>query len=47
MVALVRDDEDTELAEASGIRRWLRKPFDRDELEHLLARLGRLAGDPA
>lgn len=47
MVALVRDDEDTRLAEASGIRRWLRKPFDRDELEHLLARLGRLAGDPA
>lgn len=47
MVALVRDDEDTELAEASGVRRWLRKPFDRDELEHLLARLGRMAGDPA
>ena len=47
MVALVRDDEDTALAEASGVRRWLRKPFDRDELEHLLARLGRMAGDPA
>ena len=47
MVALVRDDEDTGLAEASGVRRWLRKPFDRDELEHLLARLGRMAGDPA
>lgn len=47
MVALVRDDEDTGLAAASGVRRWLRKPFDRDELEHLLARLGRMAGDPA
>jgi CheY-like chemotaxis protein len=39
-VALVRDDEDVERAAAAGVRRWLRKPFDRDELAKLLTRLG-------
>jgi len=40
LVALVRDDEDAERATEAGVRRWLRKPFDSDEVDHLLARLG-------
>ncbi|MEO5617088.1 MAG: response regulator [Candidatus Eisenbacteria bacterium] len=42
LVALVRDDEDAELAGACGVHRWLRKPFDCDEVDHLLSRLGLL-----
>ena len=42
LVALVRDDEDADLAGACGVSRWLRKPFDREELDHLLSRLGLL-----
>jgi CheY-like chemotaxis protein len=44
LVALVRDDEDAGRAAEAGVRRWLRKPFDGDEVDHLLARLG-LAGE--
>jgi len=40
LVALVRDDEDATLARSVGILHALRKPFERDELEHLLAVLG-------
>jgi CheY-like chemotaxis protein len=46
-VALVRDDPDAELARAAGIRRWLRKPFDREELIHLLRRTRLIPGETA
>jgi CheY-like chemotaxis protein len=39
-IALVRDDEDADVARAAGVRRWLRKPFDREELLHLLRATG-------
>jgi len=45
LVALVRDDEDAGIAADSGVRRWLRKPFDSEELDHLLSRLGMLEGE--
>jgi len=46
-VALVRDDPDAELAQAAGIRRWLRKPFDREELVFLLRRTRLIPGEIA
>jgi CheY-like chemotaxis protein len=42
-VALVRDDDDADVATEAGMRRWLRKPFDREELAHVLRRLGLVA----
>lgn len=43
MVALVRDREDSALARAAGVSQVLRKPFERTDLDHVLAALG-LAG---
>jgi CheY-like chemotaxis protein len=40
LVALVRDATDIAVARAAGIQSTLRKPFDRDSLERLLAGLG-------
>ncbi len=42
-VALVRDTEDRVAASRAGIERMLRKPFDHQELEQLLRRLGILS----
>jgi CheY-like chemotaxis protein len=39
LVALVRDRLDIELAASAGVSRVLRKPFDTDELDALMARL--------
>jgi DNA-binding response OmpR family regulator len=39
-VALVRDAEDRVAARRAGIERMLRKPFDHQELEQVLGRLG-------
>ena len=44
LVALVRDPEDVAEAQAAGITRVLRKPFDRGALEQLLGRIGIAAG---
>ena len=46
-VALVRDDQDAELAREAGILRWLRKPFDREELAHLLRVTRLIPGESA
>ena len=43
-VALVRDAEDRAAARRAGIERMLRKPFDQQELETMLGRLGLAAG---
>ena len=40
VVVLIRDSLDRAAAAKAGISRTLRKPFDRDELEQLLGRLG-------
>jgi CheY-like chemotaxis protein len=45
LAALVRDDDDADAATRAGVRRWLRKPFDREELLHLLQATGRIARD--
>jgi DNA-binding response OmpR family regulator len=42
-VALVRDTEDRVAATRAGIERMLRKPFDHQELEQVLRRLGLIA----
>jgi len=47
LVALVRDPEDVAEAQAAGISRVLRKPFDREGLEQLLRRIGAIAGGAA
>jgi CheY-like chemotaxis protein len=39
MVALVRDADDESAARAAGVMMTLRKPFDREGLEHLLGRI--------
>jgi CheY-like chemotaxis protein len=39
MVALVRDADDESVARAAGVATTLRKPFDREALEHLLGRI--------
>jgi CheY-like chemotaxis protein len=43
-VALVRDAEDRMAARRAGFERMLRKPFDHQELEQVLGRLGLLPG---
>jgi DNA-binding response OmpR family regulator len=43
LVALVRDREDAALARAAGVLHVLRKPFERSDLDHVLATL-RLTG---
>jgi CheY-like chemotaxis protein len=40
LVALVRDDEDVEVARRAGISRTLRKPYDPEALSDMLARAG-------
>lgn len=47
LVALVRDPEDVAEAQAAGISRVLRKPFDKEALVELLRRVGVLAGGVA
>jgi CheY-like chemotaxis protein len=47
LIALVRDPEDVAEAQAAGITRVLRKPFDREALEQLLRRIGPRAGGGA
>ena len=47
LVALVRDPEDVAEAQAAGISRVLRKPFNREALEQLLRRMGAIAGGAA
>ena len=44
IVALVRDAEDAAFSAEAGVRRVLRKPFDRPALERLLERLGLASG---
>jgi CheY-like chemotaxis protein len=39
-IALVRDAEDRAAARGAGIERMLRKPFDHQELDQVLGRLG-------
>jgi CheY-like chemotaxis protein len=45
-VALVRDAEDRVAARRAGFERMLRKPFDHQELEQVLGRLGLLPRSP-
>jgi len=47
LIALVRDPDDVAEAQAAGITRALRKPFNREGLEILLRRIGAIAGGPA
>jgi CheY-like chemotaxis protein len=44
LIALVRDLDDAAAAQAAGITRVLRKPFDRDALAELLRRIGITTG---
>ena len=46
-VALVRDAEDRAAARRAGFERMLRKPFDHQELEQVLGRLGFSLRDPS
>ncbi len=47
LVALVRDADDLAEAQAAGISRVLRKPFDRGALAQLLGRIGLRMGGMA
>jgi CheY-like chemotaxis protein len=46
-IALVRDADDRAAARRAGIERMLRKPFDHQELEQVLGRLGLVPRRPA
>jgi CheY-like chemotaxis protein len=46
-IALVRDAEDRVAARRAGFERMLRKPFDHQELEQVLGRLGLVPGSPS